>query len=208
MDKLLSFSELLKSFILLWSVIDPIGTIPVFLEATKHFPAKEKRDIAMRAPLIAGYILIFFIVAGEFLLQWMNISLPAFQISGGIVLFIFALTMVFGQAKPDSEIALIRDYKHVTVFPLAIPSIASPGAIMAVVLLTDNNRYSVFEQAQKTLVVVLILIITVFLLLAARRIQNLVGESGTTIISKIMGLIIASIAVESVLSGLKSYFGI
>lgn len=203
-----TLNDLIKSFVILMAVIDPIGTVPVFIEATKNFDKATKKKIAIKATLIASIILIFFIVAGQVMLESMHISLSAFQISGGVVLFIFSLTMVFGHGKPEEEIHLIKDYKHVTVFPIAIPSIASPGAIMAVVLLTDNYQFSVLQQFQTTLIVILILIITLFLLMAARVVQEKIGETGVLVISKIMGLILASVAVESVLTGIKNYFNI
>src|SRR5690606_16187836 len=126
---------ILKKFFFLIAVIDPLGTVPVYLEATKHFDKKHKNKIAIRAAAIAFFILFFFIVVGQFIMEGMEITLDAFQVSGGIVLFLFALTMIFGEGKPESEKHLIKDYKHVTIFPIAIPSIASPGAIMAVVLM-------------------------------------------------------------------------
>lgn len=198
--------DFIKTIVFLIAVIDPIGSIPVFLEATKNFSAKNKKKIALRATFIAGMILLFFILVGQILMESMQITLSAFQISGGVILFLFALTMIFGEGKPEDEKHLIRDFKHVTVFPIAIPSIASPGAIMAVVLLTDNHLYTFQQQFITTLGVFLVLIITCVLLLVARNIQERVGESGITVISKVMGLILASFAVQSILSGIKEYF--
>ncbi|MGB0166945.1 MAG: MarC family protein, partial [Luteibaculum sp.] len=119
---------------------------------------------------------------------------------------LFALTMIFGEGKPQVEKHMISDYMHVTVFPMAIPSIASPGAIMAVVLLTDNHVYTLQEQSITTALVLLVVILTGLLLLVANKVQRLIGEYGITVISKIMGLILASYAVQSILSGLKSFF--
>lgn len=190
------------------AVVDPIGSIPVFLEATKQFTNKEKKKIALRASIIASLILVFFIVVGQLIMEAMQISLDAFQISGGVILFLFALTMIFGEGKPEVEKHLIKDYKHVTIFPIALPSLASPGAIMAVVLLTDNHLYTVQQQAFTTLNVLLVMTLTYVLLLAASKIQDRIGESAITVISKIMGLILASFAVQSILSGIKGYFNL
>lgn len=197
---------LIKKLIFLFAVIDPLGSIPVFLEATKQFEVNEKKKIAIKATFIAAVILLFFIVVGQSLMEAMHISLSAFQISGGLILFLFSLTMVFGEGKPEEEKHLIKDYRHVTIFPIAIPSIASPGAIMAVVLLTDNNKYSFTSQLITTGLIMLVLILTCFMLLGARKVQDRVGESGIIVISKIMGLILASFAVQSILSGIKTYF--
>lgn len=196
----------MTAFLFLVAVIDPLGSIPVYVEATKQFDALEKRKVALRAPLIAFLILLFFILAGQFILNGMDISLDAFQISGGVILFLFALTMIFGHSKPEEEKKLIKDYKHVTVFPVAIPSIASPGAIMAVVLMTDNNVYSLWHQAMTTLLVLLVCIMTIVLLLIAGIVQRRLGESGIIVVSKVMGLILASYAMQSILTGLKGFF--
>ncbi|MCX7744254.1 MAG: MarC family protein [Flavobacteriales bacterium] len=199
---------ILKTLIILWAVIDPIGTIPVFLEATKNFNTSTKKKVAINAVLIASGILLFFLIAGQFLLEYMQISLPAFEISGGFVLFVFALTMIFGQGKPEEEKNMIRDYKHVTVFPIAIPSIASPGAITAIVLLTDNNRYTIIEQLITSVLMMVILGATLLLLLLANRVQKKIGDTGIIVISKIMGLILAAVAIESILAGIKAYYSL
>lgn len=197
---------IIQSILFLIAVIDPLGSVPVYLEATKQFDDKYKKKIAVRASVISFFILLFFIVVGQLIMEGMDISLEAFQISGGVILFLFALTMILGDGKPESEIHLIKDYKHVTIFPIAMPSIASPGAIMAVVLLTDNHIYSIKEQAITTLLVLVVIIITCLLLMSARFVQDKIGEYGITVISKIMGLILASYATQSILSGLKGFF--
>lgn len=200
--------DFVKTFLFLFAVIDPLGAIPVFLEATKQVSDAEKKRIARKATLIAAGILLFFIVVGQVIMETMHITLSAFQISGGVILFLFALTMVFGEGKPEEGKHLIKDYDHVTIFPIAIPAIASPGAIMAVVLLTDNHTYSIGQQAYTTLIVMLVMLATFLMLLAARKIQDRVGEAGIMVISKIMGLILASFAIQSILSGIKEYFGL
>lgn len=200
--------DIFKSIFFLFAVIDPLGSVPVFMEATKQFDDKYKKKIAIRASAVAFFVLLFFIVIGQSIMEGMQISLDAFQISGGVILFLFALTMIFGDGKPESEIHLIKDYKHVTIFPIAIPSIASPGAIMAVVLLTDNHIYTLPEQILTTFLVLFVIILTAGILIGARFIQEKVGEYGITVISKIMGLIMASYAVQSILSGLKNFFNL
>ncbi len=199
-------TAIFTKILLLIAVIDPIGSVPVYLEATKRFDKKHKRKVAVRASVVAFLVLLFFIVVGQLILEGMNVSLDAFQISGGVILFLFALTMIFGEGKPENEIHLIKDYRHVTIFPVAIPSIASPGAIMAVVLMTDNHIYTIQQQALTTFLVLVVIVLTCFLLLAARFVQLKIGEYGITVISKIMGLILASYAVQSILSGLRGFF--
>jgi len=199
-------TEYITTLFFIFAVIDPIGTIPVYLEATKEFDLLHKKKIAVRASVIAFMILLFFIVIGQLILEGMSVSLDAFQISGGVILFLFALTMIFGDGKPEQEKNRITDYKHVTIFPIAIPSIASPGAIMAVVLMTDNHLYSIQQQTITTILVMVIIAITCLILLTATRLQKRIGNYGITVISKIMGLILASYAVQSILSGISNYF--
>jgi multiple antibiotic resistance protein len=198
----------IQTFLFLFAVIDPLGSVPVFLEATKQVDDKQKKRIAIKATLVAAGILLFFIIVGQVIMETMHITLSAFQISGGVILFLFALTMVFGEGKPEEEKHLIKDYDHVTIFPIAIPSIASPGAIMAVVLLTDNHEYTIGQQLFTTFIVMLVMLTTCLLLLGARKIQDRIGETGILVISKVMGLILASFAIQSILSGIKEYFGL
>ncbi|GAA5225438.1 MarC family protein [Membranihabitans marinus] len=198
--------EIITTILFLFAVLDPLGSVPVYLEATKHFDEKYKRKVAIRASVIAFVILLIFIVVGQLILEGMEISLDAFQISGGVILFLFALTMIFGEGKPENEKNRITDYKHVATFPIAIPSIASPAAIMAVVLMTNNNLYTIQQQIVTTFLVLIVVVITCMLLLIANMVQNRIGEYGITVISKIMGLILASYAIQSILSGLRDFF--
>lgn len=198
--------EILTTILFLIAVIDPLGSVPVYLEATKQFDLKHRKRIAVKGSAVAFLVLLIFIVLGQLVLEGMEVSLDAFQISGGVILFLFALTMIFGEGKPDSEKHLITDYKHVTIFPVAIPSIASPGAIMAVVLMTDNHVYTIQQQIVTTILVFVVISITCLLLLVANKVKEKVGEYGITVVSKIMGLILAAYAVQSILSGLKGFF--
>lgn len=199
-------AEIVTKIFFLIAVIDPVGTVPVYLEATKQFDKHHKKKIAVRASVVAFCILMFFIIVGQIILEGMAVSLNAFQISGGLILFLFALTMIFGDGKPDSEKIKIKDYKHVTIFPIAIPSIASPGAIMAVVLMTDNHLYTIQQQVTTSILVLFVVFLTLLLLLAANHVQKRIGEYGITVISKIMGMILASYAIQSILTGLKDFF--
>ena len=199
-------NDIIASFIFFFAVIDPIGTVPVFIAVTSHYQQPIKRMIALKATLFAAVILVFFVVAGELLLGAMNIPLSAFQVAGGIVLFIFALSMIFGESKPEQEVKLATSGNETAVFPLAIPSIAHPGAMLAAVLQTENDRFSLAEQAQTTAVMLSVLLIVLILMLAAGWVVRLIGNTGASIISRVMGLILASMAVANVLAGIKTYF--
>ena len=199
-------NEILTTILFLIAVIDPLGSVPVYLEATKQFNLRHRKRVAIKGSAVAFLVLLIFIVLGQLVLEGMEVSLYAFQISGGVILFLFALTMIFGEGKPDSEKHLITDYKHVTIFPVAIPSIASPGAIMAVVLMTDNHVYTIEQQIVTTILVFVVITLTCLLLLAANKVKERVGEYGITVVSKVMGLILAAYAVQSILSGIKGSF--
>lgn len=199
-------NDLIATFIFFFAVIDPIGTVPVFIAVTSRYEDQIKRKIAVKAILISAMILLFFVVAGEVILTAIDIPLSAFQIAGGIVLFLFALSMIFGESKPDEELKMAKSGSETAIFPLAVPSIASPGAMLAAVMLTENNRYNLWEQAQTTAVMLSVLLIVLVLMLAASLIHRLMGNSGASIVSRVMGLILASVAVASVLAGIKEYF--
>lgn len=200
------FDSLIVQFVVLWAVIDPIGSIPVYLAKTMGLSIGDRQKVALNAVLIATGILLFFLIAGQGLLEAMQIPLPAFQIAGGLVLFLFAMSMIFGEGKPDQEMKLRSSLSEIAVYPLAVPSIASPGAMMAIVILTDNHRFNFFQQVTTTLIMLAVLAATYLLLLMANRIQHYIGNSGAAIISRVMGLILASVAVNSVLIGLKDFF--
>lgn len=200
------FDSLVVQFIVLWAVIDPIGSIPVYLAKTSRLALEDRKKIARNAVLISLGILTFFLIGGQLLLEAMQIPLAAFQIAGGLVLLIFALTMIFGESKPENEIKMQTNIHELAVYPLAVPSIASPGAMMAIVLLTDNHRFNFFEQSITAGIMVLVLFITYVLLMLANRIQHLIGNSGAAIISRVMGLILASVAVNNLLIGIRDFF--
>ncbi|MDB1125166.1 MarC family protein [Vibrio algarum] len=206
-------SILITQFVVLWAVIDPIGSVPVYLSRTQHLNAEHRRLVALKAVAIAAGVLLFFLIAGQFLLEAMQIPLPAFQAAGGLVLLLFALSMIFGESKPDVETKLSEEMSKshladLAVYPLAIPSIASPGAMMAVVMLTDNHRYALIDQSITAAVMLAILVLTLLLLLIATKIQNVLGNVGPAIISRVMGLILAAVATNSLLLGIKDFYAL
>ena len=199
-------NDAISTFVFFFAVIDPIGTIPVFIAVTTAYDEKTRRKIAVNAVLAAAAILVFFVIAGEFILGAIDIPLAAFQVAGGLVLFLFALTMIFGESKPEEEIRIAKSCRETAIFPLAVPSIASPGAMLAAVMLTENRQYSLLEQAQVTAIMLGVLLVVLVFMLLASALHRLIGNGGASIISRVMGLILASVATESVLSGIKAYF--
>ncbi|MBK26946.1 MAG: MarC family transcriptional regulator [Halobacteriovorax sp.] len=203
---MIDFESLISSFIVLWAVIDPIGTIPVFIAVTKNYKEEEKKRIALVASSVAFLILLFFLVIGEILLRKMGVPLPAFQVSGGVILLIFAIDMIFGDSKPEGELELLKSAQETAIFPLAIPSIAGPGAILAIILLTDNSRHSIVDQIITASMMLLVIVITYIFMRISGPINKKIGRSGAIVISKVMGLILASIAATNILIGIKEFF--
>ncbi len=208
----MNWTDLTREFVTLLVVIDPVGTIPVYLFAVGSVPRHLHRRFALRAVMIATLVLLAFLVGGQFVLETLGLRLGSFQIAGGIVLFLFALTMIFGESKPAQEIEEAEsgqadgsqsDGHHLAgaVFPLAMPSIASPGAMLAIVVLTENNHNSLVEQAVTAGLLVLVLVVTLCLLLAASVIHRVIGDTGASIISRVMGIVLATIAVDAILGG-------
>jgi multiple antibiotic resistance protein len=200
------YKSILSDFVLLWAVIDPIGTIPVFVAATRNHNNAERRRIALRASAVAAGILLFFILVGETLLNAMGVPILAFQISGGVVLFLFALTMIFGESKPEAERKDIQHAEDVAVFPLATPSIASPGAMMAVVLLTQYDLHTIDELIVTTVLMLAVVGACYILMRASAPITRVIGPGGSSIVSRVMGMILASVAATQVLEGIKLFF--
>ena len=194
--------QLIHDFILLFAVIDPIGSLLLFLAITGGYSVKDRNKVALRAIMYSGVIMLAFLVIGQFLLGAMGIRLVSFQIAGGVILFLFGLKMIFGEdvshshdrAEPGHDIA---------VFPLAVPSMASPGALTAVVVLTDNRLYGVKEQALTALVLTSVLLLTYLLFKMASTFHRWLGDAGSAILIRVMGMILAALAVEIIIQGIS-----
>ena len=199
------WQERLTEFVTLWVVVDPLGSVSVFLAVTAGLDPSVRRKAAILSILVAFVALLFFIVAGQVLLTAMGISLPSFQIAGGIVLFLFALRMVLGSVAADPGQTKASGGLDVAVFPLGIPSVAGPGAMLTVVLLTDNDRFDLVDQALTVAVLAIVLVLTLALFLLAEPVARLIGKSGANIISRVMGMVLAAVAVDMVLKALVGW---
>lgn len=199
-----SMERWLTEFVKLWVVIDPIGTLPVFLAVTAGLDASAARRIALQGSLVAFVVLLFFIMLGQILLTAMDIELSSFQIAGNIVLFLFALTMIFGESKLEEDRKLLSSSDiEKAVYPLAIPSIASPGAMLTVMTVTDNSKFSLVEQTETVIQIAIIFAIMLGLLFSASRIIAVIGNAGASVISRVMGLILASVAVDGIIKAVR-----
>ncbi|MCU0830478.1 MAG: MarC family protein [Rhizobiaceae bacterium] len=200
--------QLLNAFATLIVLIDPPGVAAIFLAVTAGFSAAQRRSVAIRASLIAGIILIVFSIAGAGLLRVFGITLDAFRIAGGIMLFWIAFEMVFEKRQPrrekQVEVAVHEDHvRDISVFPLAIPLIAGPGSISAIVLLSGTFN-EVHERAALSGIIIACIGITLLSLLAAERLNAVIANSTRSLITRLLGLILAALAVQFVADGIKS----
>lgn len=202
------------AFATLFVVIDPIGLAPIFMSLTAGSDSKRRSIIARRAALTAAAILILFALLGKQILIWMGITLPAFQIAGGIMLFLLALEMLFerrterrsrrvsetqSESHPEDEQQSADD---ISIFPLATPLIAGPGAAATMILLM--GRYPADYTAQGIVVGVMIgvVVLTYILFRLAGPFERLIGDTGIAVITRLLGVILGALAVQFVLSGL------
>lgn len=196
-----------NSFVTLLVVIDPLGLAPIFAALTQGFPEKQKRESAIRGTALGAVILIVFALVGNALLGALGIGLPAFRIAGGILLFLLSLDMIF--ARPSgmrsstvSEQEEKSYQQDISVFPLAIPLVAGPGGITTVLLYTSGGGT---EQVALFMVVLfVVLLLTLCSLLLAPRIMRLFGETGANVLSRVLGVLLAALAVQFVLDGIHT----
>lgn len=181
----------------LFVIIDPIGTVPVFIGLTGAYSSERRKRIATKAILVAGGVLIFFVLLGKLLFDAIGIRLVSFEIAGGIVLFLFGVKMIFD--KPEGMGMPAEIHHDVAVFPLAIPSIAGPGAMLGVVVAANNPTWNLVQQGMATLTLLLVLAITYVLLRSADKIHKYIGSTGSLILSRVMGILLTAIATETVL---------
>lgn len=191
--------KLTQDALIIWATIDPIGTMALFTALTAHLTPAQRRRTAFKTVGYAGMVLLGSIVIGQLILNAMGISLVSFQVAGGLILFLFGLQMIFGS---DSQKPQKESEHDIAVFPLAIPATATPGAILAVILLTDNHIHPVSVQFGTALVTLLVLGVTLLLLLLSTRIIRIIGVGGASIMTRVMGMILAALSVELVMKAL------
>lgn len=196
---MVNIDKLLQDALIIWATVDPIGTLAIFTGLTSGLDAAQRRRTAIRAVAYATAVLIGAIVVGQLLLTAMGIRLISFQLGGGIILFLFGLQMIFGSGLSSGEQEPGHD---LAVFPLAIPATATPGAILAVILLTDNSLYTIPAQAATAAVMIAVMVVTLILLLLSTQIMRVLGQGGASILTRIMGMILAAFSVELVMDAL------
>jgi multiple antibiotic resistance protein len=200
------FSE----FVTLFLVVNPFGPLPTFLTMAARLDPLGQRKLALGAAVISFAVLVFFVFAGALLLRQVGIPIRAFQISGGIVLFLVGLEMIRGQTYAGAEGVGTADQAHFSraVYPLAIPLIAGPGAMLTVVLLTDDDRYNLPGQLTTVAIIALLMVIQFVILLAAGPIARLIGTVGVSVVGRVMGMLLTALAVSLVLSALGDWLSL
>ncbi len=196
-------ASLITAFVTLFVIIDPVGLAPLFAAITKGMDATHRRAIAMRATLVGFGLLTLFGLVGDNVLEFIGISMPAFQIAGGLLLFLTALEMLFERRTQRRE-EKIEDLPDPSVFPLATPLIAGPGALATMILLTNQPGNSWIYVLAVHGVMAAVLVFVFVLFLAAGLIERIVGQTGINVISRLLGMLLAALSVQFVLNGIDT----
>jgi multiple antibiotic resistance protein len=198
---------LVSALVTLAVVVDPVGLVPTFLAVTHGLPQQARRQIAVRASIIAAVILAGTALLGNWLLRQLGITLPAFHIAGGLLLFAVASEMVFGvrteRQSKQAEDALEEHVRNVAAFPLAIPLMAGPGAITATLLLAGQASGKPISLAILIAVVVVVCALCLGVFLLANRVDRLLGVTGNVVSSRLLGVLLAALAVQYVIDGVR-----
>ena len=201
----------ITALVTLFVVVDPIGLAPTFLAVTEGLPRSARRDVAVRATIIAGVILVGTALVGDLLFRALGISLSAFRIAGGLLLFAIAFEMVLGvrmrREGQAAEEAIEEHVRNIAAFPLAIPLLAGPGALTATVLLAGQAAFRPLYVAVLVGVIAAIVTLCLMVFWLATRIGAALGTTGSTLLSRLQGVLLASLAVQFVIDGLRAVLG-
>jgi multiple antibiotic resistance protein len=202
--------QFVTALVTLFVVVDPLGLAPIFLALTAKHSQAVRRRIALQATLIAGITLAAFAIAGQWLLDVLGISLPAFRIAGGILLFAVAFDMVLGwrseREGEQAEQAVEEHARHLAAFPLAVPLMAGPGAITATLLLAGQGEGGAAQLAMLLGVIALVAAACYLVFVFASRISRLLGSTGNIVLSRLLGILLAALAVQFALDGVRAAF--
>ena len=199
---------LVTAFVTLFVVIDPVGTTPIFVALTNGMTTARRRAIAFRACVVGFLILVAFGLFGEAVLGFIGISMPAFRIAGGLLLFLTALEMLFGRRTQRRKDQSHGDHDEPdddpSVFPLAIPLLSGPGGIASMILLTDQTGGEIWASAGIFVVMLVIFAIVFALFMSARAIEKILGDTGILVVTRLLGMLLAALSVQFVLDGLAA----
>lgn len=203
-----SYDILFNAFLTILVTIDPPGLAPLFLALTRGMNRDERRQVSVRATLIAGAIMLLFAVAGAAIMTLLGITLPAFRLAGGLLLFYIAFEMVFerrqDRKEKSADTAVTKDHiQDIAAFPLAIPLIAGPGAISATVLLSGSFQ-GIAAKSALVGIILACLGLTYVVFLLAERIDRFLGHTGRSILTRLLGVLLAALAVQFVADGVAA----
>jgi multiple antibiotic resistance protein len=201
----------LAAFVTLLVVVDPPGVVPIFVALTKDEQPAQRRKILARAVLIALGVALFFLIAGRAVLSYLGVTVHAFSISGGILLFVAAMPMLFGsrgglQAPEPTEQGSVGE--DISVFPLAMPLLSGPGTIATTLLLTSQAGSDMKRLAAIAVAIAAVFLVSYISLYLGSRLISLVGEGGVHIATRVMGIVLAALAVQYVLNGITGYYNL
>ena len=208
---MLPFDMMLNAFATLFVTIDPIGLAPIFLAVTSGATKQERIQIGVRSVIVAAGILLTFALVGQVILSLLGISLAAFRIAGGILLFVIAFEMVFEKRKErkskTAEQAMSDDEMHnIAVFPLAIPLISGPGAISAVLLLSSQTSDWV-EMGSVLFVIGFVLFLVLLTFVISGWVEKMLGDNGRNILTRLLGVLLSALSVQFIADGVKAIMG-
>ncbi|MBX3574924.1 MAG: MarC family protein [Mesorhizobium sp.] len=202
-----TIESLFNAFVTVLVTIDPPGLAPLFLALTRGMNRSERAQVALRASVIGFAVLALFAVAGASILAMFGITLPAFRVAGGLLLFYIAFEMIFerrnDRKEKSADVAITRDHIHnIAAFPLAIPLIAGPGAISATVLLSGSFP-TLYGQLALLLILLAGILLTWMVFFLAERVDRFLGQTGRSILTRLLGVILAALAVQFVADGIR-----
>lgn len=195
---------LISAFATLFVIVDPIGLTPMFVALTQGMTARERRAIAMRSCVISFAILLLFGWLGDAVLGFIGITMPAFRIAGGVLLFLTALDMLFERRSKRRE-EQAEDRPDPSVFPLAVPLTAGPGSIATMILLTGQTEGDLTGTIGVYVVMAAVIGITFLLFLTAGQLERLMGKVGINVVTRLLGMLLAALSVQFILDGLSAF---
>ncbi|MEM8570826.1 MAG: MarC family protein [Pseudomonadota bacterium] len=193
---------LITSFVTLFVIIDPIGVAPIFVSLTSGMSDAERRKVALRSTAIAVALMALFGIAGEALLAAIGIGMPAFRISGGLLLFLIAVEMLFERRSERREKQSSEAPPDPSVFPLAMPLLAGPGSLATMVLLTSRYEGDWAATAAMLGVMLAVFVVVFILFSLGGFIERALGQTGIVVVTRLLGILLAALSVQFVLDGL------
>ena len=195
----------IKTFVLYFIVIDPLGNTPLFLIITQHLETKDKIKTALGGIMIATIILLFFALLGNFILSYLNISFSAFTVAGGIILFLISMEMLFDKRQQRKEEDLNYSSDKISVFPLATPLLAGPAGITSIIVSVTDIGGNFTNQVVGIFSLFLVMVITFVIFYVASKSSNIINKKVISVISRVIAIILAGLSVQYILDGIKIF---